>query len=364
VEELKVAIRSGIIETENQFRQLDEPDGVCVLLACLSGLEMVVANVGDSRAVLGSYKQGSTSALCSRLLTNDHNASNAVEAKLARFRFLQNNQILPPTARPEDYSEQELIEKVKEVMEGMDIISNGRLLTVQLTRSIGDFGLKKYCFNVVSNEPEFTVVRLSEEDRLLILASDGVWATVTADDAVNIVMDRLLNLAAFYDVGPAEALVQEAVRRGSGDDQTALILDLKKYKRCVKWNAEKKGLPDPENGESPLAAAIRKGLFLSDRSCGSPSLLYGSASRAFSAKMARLHARGSFIGSTDVGIFEQQAKEAQPLASSAHSVRNKLKGAAAPAPILGLFEQTAIEGTKAREMEKKKNDFHFRSYRC
>jgi len=47
-----------------------------------------------------------------------------------------------------------------------------------ITCSTGDFGIKRCCYNVISNEPEFTVVQLSEDDRLLILASDGVWATV------------------------------------------------------------------------------------------------------------------------------------------------------------------------------------------
>jgi hypothetical protein len=36
-----------------------------------------------------------------------------------------------------EFTDEELIEKVKEIMEGSDIIENGRLLTVQLTRSIG-----------------------------------------------------------------------------------------------------------------------------------------------------------------------------------------------------------------------------------
>jgi serine/threonine protein phosphatase PrpC len=40
--------------------------GACLLLACLSGEWLVVANVGDSRAVLGSYSLGSTHQLTSR----------------------------------------------------------------------------------------------------------------------------------------------------------------------------------------------------------------------------------------------------------------------------------------------------------
>lgn len=35
-----------------------------------------------------------------RTLTNDHNASNEAEAKLARFRFLKNNGLISSNAEP------------------------------------------------------------------------------------------------------------------------------------------------------------------------------------------------------------------------------------------------------------------------
>ncbi len=142
---------------------------------------------------------------------------------------------------------------------------------------------------MVSNEPEFTILQLCEEDRLLILASDGVWATVrslqssraracacaftfsalaltlpcahvwcyqvTADRAVEMVLEKVINLSSYIDrIGPAEYLVQEAVSKGSGDDQTALVLDLNKYR---------KGLLKPHHatfsGVSPLERTIKKG---------------------------------------------------------------------------------------------------------
>ncbi|ELR17464.1 protein phosphatase 2C domain containing protein [Acanthamoeba castellanii str. Neff] len=347
---LMAAIRTGIIETENQFRQEDQPDGACLLLACLSGEWLVVANVGDSRAVLGSYSLGSTHQLTSRTLTNDHNATNEVEAKLARFRFLKNNGLLSSSASPSDYSEEELIEQVKDIMEGSDIIENGRLLTVQLTRSIGDFGIKRCCFDVVSNEPEFTILQLCEEDRLLILASDGVWATVTADRAVDMVMEKVINLSSYIDrIGPAEYLVQEAVSKGSGDDQTALVLDLNKYR---------KGLLKPHHatfsGVSPLERTIKKGLFLSDRQCRLNSNMYGSATRSFGAKMALLHAKGSFIGSSEPNKFDVDARKAQSLASSAHKPGNVVPPAPLRTSVLGLFDSAAIEESKAREADRKK----------
>jgi hypothetical protein len=123
----------------------------------------------------------------------------------------------------------------------------GAMLTL---RSSGDFGIKRCCFDVVSNEPEFTILQLCEEDRLLILASDGVWATVrpihpffpaqgyrsphrllpldyqvTADRAVDMVMEKVINLSSYIDrIGPAEYLVQEAVSKGSGTHRATITI--------------------------------------------------------------------------------------------------------------------------------------------
>jgi hypothetical protein len=69
------------------------------------------------------------------------------------------------------------------------------------------------------------------------------------------VMEKVINLSSYIDrIGPAEYLVQEAVSKGSGDDQTALVLDLNKYR---------KGLLKPHHatfsGVSPLERTIKKG---------------------------------------------------------------------------------------------------------
>ncbi len=102
----------------------------------------------------------------------------------------------------------------------------------------------------MSNEPEFTVEKLTYEDRLLILASDGVWATVSvplvvlvffhshalsgcvlyqvsAKQAADILMEKIINLSSYYDaISPAEYLVQEAVNRGSGKKLNQLKLKM------------------------------------------------------------------------------------------------------------------------------------------
>jgi serine/threonine protein phosphatase PrpC len=53
VEELQDYIVKGIKVTEERFKHQDDASGACLLLVCLWERVMVVANVGDSRAVLG-----------------------------------------------------------------------------------------------------------------------------------------------------------------------------------------------------------------------------------------------------------------------------------------------------------------------
>jgi serine/threonine protein phosphatase PrpC len=52
-----------------------------------------------------------------------------------------------------------------------------------MSRSIGDHELRKY--GVVA-DPEFTEHEISKNDKILIIASDGVWDYLTNEDVMNI----------------------------------------------------------------------------------------------------------------------------------------------------------------------------------
>ncbi|KAL6044702.1 PPM-type phosphatase domain-containing protein [Balamuthia mandrillaris] len=357
IAELETAMKDGILFTEEQFSQLKEPDGACVLLACIQGEDVIIANVGDSRAMLGSVRPGSSGALHDlsvRVLTNDHNASNPQEAKLARFRFLVNNGVLPKDSTPESFTTEELIEKVKEIMDGSDIISNGRLLTVEITRSIGDFGVKKYCYGVISPEPEFSRYKLEPNDRVLILGSDGVMNAFEPEKLVNLVYDKIQNLSSYYHHSPSEALIKAAVEAGCGDDQTVLILDLRTYIRALKKGED--GSMSSSEG-SPLMDSIKKGLFITHQSEGYQytSRLNSSVGRSFTAKLARLHQKGVFVGSPHPQKFERDAKRAQIRASDVHreASREVRKGELTPVrtSVLGIWDNNAVEQTKTRKKD-------------
>jgi len=74
--------------------------------------------------------------------------------------------------------------EVERIKKSGGIVFNGRVFgTLILTRSIGDKELKKYG---VINEPSIYKKEIDNEDKYLILASDGVWDVVNEDDIFNL----------------------------------------------------------------------------------------------------------------------------------------------------------------------------------
>ena len=74
--------------------------------------------------------------------------------------------------------------EVERIKKSGGIVFNGRVFgTLILTRSIGDKELKKYG---VINEPSIYKKEIENEDKYLILASDGVWDVVNEDDIFNL----------------------------------------------------------------------------------------------------------------------------------------------------------------------------------
>jgi len=161
--------------------------------------EIYAANVGDSRAVLCREGRGVR-------LSYDHKA--------------------------DDGAEQARIEAA-----GGFVLRNRVLGILAVTRSFGDHRLKDYVVGLPYTST--TVVREEEEgvegkedkrerggDSFLILACDGVWDVLSDDEAVGLVMALWESEGGRVDVDAAGLLVQEAMRRGSSDNITCVVVFL------------------------------------------------------------------------------------------------------------------------------------------
>ncbi|CAM9656278.1 unnamed protein product, partial [Heterosigma akashiwo] len=141
------------------FKRADRqnlPDGSTGVAALTRGGRLWVANVGDSRAVLGAEGKAVP-------LSRDHKPSKPQE----RRRIMQ---------------------KGGHVMVSMGVHRVNGVLAV--SRAFGDKSLRP----VIDAEPEVRAHELRPGDEFLVLGTDGLWDMVTNQEAVNVVRRGLADL--------------------------------------------------------------------------------------------------------------------------------------------------------------------------
>ncbi|KAL6497929.1 hypothetical protein OROHE_026775 [Orobanche hederae] len=175
--------------------------GSCCLVGIICDGTLYIANLGDSRAVLGRLVKATGEVLAIQL-SAEHNASfKSVRQELQSLH-------------PDDPQIVVLKHNVWRV-KGL----------IQISRSIGDVYLKKPQYNreplyqkfrlrepfkrpVLSADPSITVQQLLPHDQFIIFASDGLWEHLTNQEAVDLVQNRPRN-------GSARRLVKKALQEAA-----------------------------------------------------------------------------------------------------------------------------------------------------
>lgn len=93
---------------------------------------------------------------------------------------------------------------------------------LNMSRAFGDYVIKEH----LSVEPDVWDNALTDEDDFFIVASDGLWKVMSNDEAVAHV------LAQESAEGAAKVLAAAALRRGSKDDISVLVICLKELSSC------------------------------------------------------------------------------------------------------------------------------------
>ncbi|KAM0970195.1 hypothetical protein ACFX13_018565 [Malus domestica] len=193
--------------------------GSCCLAGVICSGTLYIANVGDSRAVLGRVMKA-TGEVRAIQLSSEHNV--AIESVRQEMHSLH----------PDDSRIVVLKHNVWRV-KGL----------IQVSRSIGDVYLKKAEFNraplytkfrlrepfkrpILSSEPSISVHELQPHDQFLILASDGLWEHLTNQEAVDIVQNHPRS-------GSARRLVKTALQEAAKKREMRYS-DLKKIERGVR----------------------------------------------------------------------------------------------------------------------------------
>ncbi|GLT98981.1 hypothetical protein SLE2022_164520 [Rubroshorea leprosula] len=175
--------------------------GSCCLVGVIFRQTLFVANLGDSRVVLGK-KVGNTGGIAAIQLSTEHNANN--EAIRQELKELHPNdpQIVVPKHG---------VWRVKGI--------------IQVSRSIGDVYMKHAQYNrepinekfrvpepinmpILSANPTIISHALQPSDSFLIFASDGLWEHLTNEKAVDIVHSH-------PQAGSAKRLVKAALQEAA-----------------------------------------------------------------------------------------------------------------------------------------------------
>mmetsp|Transcript_561 Transcript_561/g.1674 ORF Transcript_561/g.1674 Transcript_561/m.1674 type:complete len:329 (+) Transcript_561:344-1330(+) len=181
--DIKQALVEAFLETDKAYladeANSNKDDGCTAVAAVLIGDQLVVANVGDSRAVLSRSGKAYP-------MSEDH--------------------------KPNRADERQRIEQAGGVVVWAGTWRVGGVLAV--SRAFGDRLLKKY----VVAEPDILDTALTGGDTLLIMATDGLWDVVSNQDAISMVRNAPDAEAA------AVRLTTEAFQRGSNDNISCIVV--------------------------------------------------------------------------------------------------------------------------------------------
>jgi serine/threonine protein phosphatase PrpC len=171
--------------------------------------KLICANVGDSRCIIGKYNEKYWSF---ESLSFDHKP----DSELEKERILNNR------GRIETYVD----DNGQHYGPQRVWLRNGNVPGLAMSRSFGD--MVAHSVGVIS-EPEIIEYSMLEEDKFIILASDGIWEFITNKECVDFVKDYYFK----KDIkGAINCLYKEATKRWILkeeviDDITLIIIFLK-----------------------------------------------------------------------------------------------------------------------------------------
>ena len=167
---------------------------------------LIVPNIGDSRAVLGRYDKNT--GKCKAIeLSRDHKPTEKDEAK----RIYENDGRIQPFTEDGEFVGPQRVWIKEEEVPGL-----------AMTRSFGD----RVAASVgVISEPEIKEFDFDENDKYMIIASDGIWEFISSQECIDIIQK-------YYETndlkGCCEYLYQESSKRWLKEeeviDDTTLIL--------------------------------------------------------------------------------------------------------------------------------------------
>ncbi|KAH7651149.1 Protein phosphatase 2C family protein [Dioscorea alata] len=197
----KRAILEGFRRTDESLLQESTKgnwqDGATAVCLWILGQTVLVANLGDAKAVLA------------RSSNESHQSTSEAGSALKAILLTREHKAIYPQERAR-------IQKA-----GGSVGANGRLQgRLEVSRAFGDRQFKKV--GVIAT-PDIHSFELTEKEQFIILGCDGLWGVFGPSDAVDFVQKQLKEKSSATMA--ARRLVREAVReRRCKDNCTAIVI--------------------------------------------------------------------------------------------------------------------------------------------
>lgn len=204
---------SAFEQVDSEFLALAQSrawdDGSTALVALLRGTTLTVANAGDSMAVLASQERAVT--MSSAHTPGREDEKRRIERKGGRVVFMR-------TWRVE--------------------------ARLAVSRAIGNRAMKQY----ITAEPDVRSRPLTQNDDFLILGTDGLWNYVKPQEAVTAAADFIMRSNPPQLEQAAVFLTDLAFDRGSQDNITTLVVDLRDFRGAAAPEKASLAAPASEEG--------------------------------------------------------------------------------------------------------------------
>lgn len=199
--------------------------GAVACAAYVDGIDLLVANVGDSRAVLGVHNDDRWEAVP---LSNMHNCDNTAEVdRLLRMHPNESSNIIRNRRLFGDLMPFRSFGDVRYKWSKTDLkhLLNTKQVPNSLISIYGDMLIPRNYRTppYLDAEPEVKIHRLTPKDKFLVLATDGLWDCLSPDKVVQLVAGHMDGKQVLVNYQPPEHTTLGNINQVLGQRQNSLM---------------------------------------------------------------------------------------------------------------------------------------------
>lgn len=213
------------VKAEEEKGGASETSGTTACVVCATSAGYIYcANCGDSRAVLGRAAKGGSFARTEAIaLSEDHKPTRADETArvVQEGGFVISGRVMGQIAVSHETRERESSNRAAFILHP----KSSPTTLPKVSRAFGDMDFKYAGQTTLTCEPEITEIAMSERDRFLVIACDGLWDVMSNQEVVDFVAEAKAEGSSMKTI--AEEIVHHAIEDlGSTDNVSIILIDV------------------------------------------------------------------------------------------------------------------------------------------